>query len=221
MNIGIKQLNFYKNRIKRQLESIRGDIGELKYELYTKMVDGCEDYYELLEMAELEMQIDFLNYTNGNIMNKLEKDNITVRDLKEAIDNDNRAYLNMPIETDEEDEILSNYAEMSEDEQDELNAAIARQLAERELNMPDEERHRDMDYLPGMEVNAMLEEQYEEEQIASLFEGDDDMEDDYDPDYVTFITHNSPFPFDFAKVEGNEMTVVYKSGYTLVFNREY
>ncbi len=44
---------------------------------------------------------------------------------------------------------------------------------------------------------------------------------DYNPDYVTFITHNSPFPFDFAKVEGNEMTVVYKSGYTLVFNREY
>lgn len=43
----------------------------------------------------------------------------------------------------------------------------------------------------------------------------------YGHDYVTFITHNSPFPFDFAKVEGNEMMVFYKSGYMQIFFREY
>ena len=83
MNVSIKQLNFFKNRILQQLEGIRGDIGELRYELYIKMVEACDNIDELKEMCELEMQIDFLNYTKGNIINKLEQENITVRELKE------------------------------------------------------------------------------------------------------------------------------------------
>lgn len=184
MNVGIKQLNFYKNRIKQQLANIRSDIGELKYELYIKMVDICEDYHELLEMAELEMQIDFLKYTNGNIMDKLEKDNITVRDLKEAIDRDAREALDKPIETDEEYELMANMEDMSEVDDAELDAALLRQLIQREEDMPDEERNRDSDYLPGMEVSARIEEQWENEQIESLFDydEDDDEYDEYDED---------------------------------------
>ena len=182
MNVGIKQLNFYKNRIKQQLDNIRSDIGDLKYELYIKMVDGCEDYYELLEMAELEMQIDFLNYTKGNIMNKLEKENITVRDLKEAIDNETMLHLDKPIETDEEYEIMSNMEDMSEVDDSELDAAILRQLIQREEAMPEEERNRDNDYLPGMEVNARLEEQWEDEQLESLFDFDDEDEEENEED---------------------------------------
>ena len=182
MNVGIKQLNFYKNRIKQQLDNIRSDIGDLKYELYIKMVDGCEDYYELLEMAELEMQIDFLNYTKGNIMSKLEKENITVRDLKEAIDNETMLHLDKPIETDEEYEIMSNMEDMSEVDDSELDAAILRQLIQREEAMPEEERNRDNDYLPGMEVNARLEEQWEDEQLESLFEFDDEDEEENEED---------------------------------------
>ena len=182
MNVGIKQLNFYKNRIKQQLDNIRSDIGDLKYELYIKMVDGCEDYYELLEMAELEMQIDFLNYTKGNIMNKLEKENITVRDLKEAIDNETMLHLDKPIETDEEYEIMSNMEDMSEVDDSELDAAILRQLIQREEAMPEEERNRDNAYLPGMEVNARLEEQWEDEQLESLFEFDDEDEEENEED---------------------------------------
>ena len=180
MNIGIKQLNFIKNKIKSQLDDIRSDIGELRYDLYIKMVDGCDDYYQLLEMAELELQIDYLNYTNNNIINKLEEENTTVKDLRQAIDSNginSDRYLDEPIETDDAYETLENFNDMSNEEQDKFLDAVARNIQERLNNEPDEEKDRDYSEIPGMEVNDKLEEEYEDEQLARFISGDDNPEE--------------------------------------------
>jgi len=202
MNVSIKQLNFFKNRILQQLEGIRGDIGELRYELYIKMVEACDNIDELKEMCELEMQIDFLNYTKGNIINKLEQENITVRELKEAIDNDKQEYLNMSIETDEEDEFIEEYLGMDGEEQEELDAALLRQLIAREDSLPEEEKNRNPKYLPGMEINEVLEEQYEEERIENLFDSEEypDDYDEYDEDDED-ITEDED---EYSKILGDE-----------------
>ena len=83
-HIGSKQLAYFKEKIKHELEKIREDIGDLRYNLYVATVDQCDDYDQLREMAELEMQIDFIEYTKAFIKDRLHEKSVDIQDLKKV-----------------------------------------------------------------------------------------------------------------------------------------
>ena len=79
-----KKLSFFKERIKEKLEQIREDIPEIRYKLWIASVDACDDYNELREMAELDMQLDLFEYTRNEINPKLEQLNMNITELREG-----------------------------------------------------------------------------------------------------------------------------------------
>ena len=54
-----RKIVFFKNYIKSQIASLRDSLGEARYNLYLATVDSIEDYEELKELAELELQIEY------------------------------------------------------------------------------------------------------------------------------------------------------------------
>ena len=79
-----KRLEFFKQKIKEKLESIRGDIPEIRYKLWVASIDACNDYNELREMAELDMQLALFDYTRNEINPKIEKLNIELEQLRQS-----------------------------------------------------------------------------------------------------------------------------------------
>lgn len=78
----LKRIQFYKELIKHKLDSIKDIIGDLKYRVYLGVVEECDDYNELREMAELDMHIEFVEYIKKYILDKLSEDNVSIDDLR-------------------------------------------------------------------------------------------------------------------------------------------
>ena len=172
-HIGSKQLAYFKEKIKHELEKIREDIGDLRYNLYVATVDQCDDYDQLREMAELEMQIDFIEYTKTFIKDRLHEKSVDIQDLKKVC---------YPPYDEDSLEIEENDMEAELDSEETL-AALALALHKRLENEPVEER--DKVYVPGerlgMDIEPELTEEEEFELLEKEMEEDTaDLENQYD-----------------------------------------
>ena len=80
-----KRLEYFKKHIKEKLESVKDDIPDRRYRLWIAAIDDCEDYDELREMAELDMQLDMFEYTRNEINPKLQRLNLEMDEIRGAI----------------------------------------------------------------------------------------------------------------------------------------
>ena len=181
-----KQLNFFKNYIKGKLNTIKDDIGHIRYKLYIAMVDECNNYSELREMAELEMQIDMIAYTNGELAGKLKELNT---DFESVINIDNTVEYKIPEETAEENN------ELFEDmEDDDVMDAMAHMLMQRIANEPEEEKLREelLDSIDesGFNVDDINVDELDESDFGELddilSEEEVEQDDDFDFDESDF-----------------------------------
>lgn len=153
----MSKLIYFKEKIKKELDSIKDEIGELRYNLYINMVDTCNNYDELREMAELELQIDFLKYTKEAIKDKLQQRDVNINDLRKVY----YPYIEDEAPDLEEDEI-----EASIDDPDTL-AAMAIFVSKRLQDEPEEERNKE--HTIGERIGQDIEiELTEEEELEIL-----------------------------------------------------
>lgn len=153
-----KRLDYFKGKIRNTLELIRDDLGETRYELYMAMVDKCNDYAELREMAELEMQLEFIEYARGNIQEPLRDRQVDISDLNKICVGTDRAKF-MPSE-DDEIETDGFFNGFEGEAGDEAMAFALRRMLDKAPLTPD--------YHPG----------YTDEEVAeAMGETDDDDED--------------------------------------------
>ena len=52
-----KKIEFYRNKIIGKLNRLKDGISKEKYDYFCAIVNGCEDFSSLREMADLDMQI--------------------------------------------------------------------------------------------------------------------------------------------------------------------
>lgn len=132
VSVSDQRLQFYKARIKEKLADIKDDLGPLRFKLYNAMVDECDDYEELREMAELEMQLELLDYTRNEITGRLLAEQINIADIKKAANN---------IDTSSKS-IVYNQDDLEDDLEDpDIASAMAFLLAKRLAAEPIEEKN--------------------------------------------------------------------------------
>ena len=166
-----QRIRFFKNKIREVLTLYKKEIGDTRYSLYMEMVERVNDYNELKEMADLEMQIDMLEYTRDFIKKPLEKKEVEIKDLRNVFDT--KMWDNTSEDMEEE--------ELIEDMDSEENLALMAYVLEKRLReMPEEEKNREI--IPGnrigMEVNDSIEEELMEEEYFGSIEDDTEDEDD-------------------------------------------
>lgn len=148
-----QKLEFFKQFIKEKLEKIREDIPARRYRLLLAVIDDCDDYNELREMAELDMQIDLFEYTKTEINPKVQQLNLDMDTIREA-------QSTYPVqEKPTDDTSPSDYTteELIEDLDDPIiGAAMVAMLAARAASEPLEETYRD-DMLNGSDDQPSLE----------------------------------------------------------------
>ena len=153
----MSKLIYFKEKIKKELDSIKDEIGELRYNLYINMVDTCNNYDELREMAELELQIDFLKYTKEAIKDKLQQRDVNINDLRKVY---------YPSIEDEAPDLEEDEIEASIDDPDTL-AAMAIFVSKRLQDEPEEERNKE--HTTGERIGQDIEiELTEEEELEIL-----------------------------------------------------
>ena len=59
------RVEFFRNRIKNRLKELHPYMAPEKAKLYDLMLDDCDSYDELREMAELDMQFKLAQYIKG------------------------------------------------------------------------------------------------------------------------------------------------------------
>lgn len=147
-----RRLEFFKEKIKETLESVKNDIPEIRYKLWIASIDACEDYDELREMAELDMQLDMFEYTKNEINPKLAKLNMDIKEIREGksiVIKNTDGENNSPKKLSQENMDVGpveNYSteEMLEDMDDpEIDAAMASILMARLATEPLEETYRE------------------------------------------------------------------------------
>lgn len=178
MDVTTKRLNYFKNKIRMSLEKIKDDLGDLRYELYLTMVDRCDDYKELREMAELEMQLEFIEYTRGQIMKPINDRQIDISDLNKVCYGPDQADLVITEQTPIEDDGF--YSAAGEQSNELLALALQRAIQSAPLTL---------DHHPGIsdeEIDEAERERREREEAAELaalgIGGDDSDEDEEDQD---------------------------------------
>lgn len=87
MNTEEKRVQFFKNKITARLEELRDYMPDLRYRLYKTMIDDCNSYDEIREMAELDLQFNMIKYVN-ELKDKLKVNNTNLEEL-EAITSNN------------------------------------------------------------------------------------------------------------------------------------
>lgn len=135
-----QRLEFFKDFIKEKLQGLKEDIPARRYRLLLAVIDDCDDYNELREMAELDMQIDLFEYTKTEISPKMAQLNMEMAEIRESqstyVVQDKPITTSGPVEYTTED--------MLEDMDDpEIDAAMAAILAARLQTEPLEETYRD------------------------------------------------------------------------------
>ena len=193
-----KRLEYFKKHIKEKLESVKDDIPDRRYRLWIAAIDDCEDYDELREMAELDMQLDMFEYTRNEINPKLQRLNLEMDEIRGAktmqepsktvgktLGTNEFSSLTMPDSDDEEEYTTG---EMLEDLDDpEMEAAMAAIIAARMASEPWEEANRE-EMLDSIIGDTSAEEDIEglsEEDFGDLADAGDSLEvdeDDFDID---------------------------------------
>ena len=79
--MGENAIQFYKELITRHIESAKDSLSNTKYRIYMAIVDSCNDLEKLKDMADFDMQNDFLIYSR-EINNKLGEYNTTIDELE-------------------------------------------------------------------------------------------------------------------------------------------
>ena len=143
-----KRLEYLKIRIKNQLDTIKDEIGPLRYKLYCAITDDCDNFEELRDMAEMELQIDALSYSKG-LMEKLKEYNVGIEDLRDAGCNKDTENTE---ETDDEEEDIEYEEEGTEEctyedlieglEDEEMLDIMSSILDIRDDTEPEEEKYR-------------------------------------------------------------------------------
>lgn len=185
-----KQLEFFKEKIIQTLSEVRNDIGETRYSLYVQMVLQCNDYDELKEMAELEMQLDSIAYTKQSIKDKLTKQSVDIKDLRKVCYPPYNTSDEQVLETGELDEMIDDPNTLS---------LMALQLQKRLEETPPEELQRPQefdadDFLTEDERLNNLAIQFDRESIEEALaagipiEGESEDEDEEEQDNDTFDT---------------------------------
>ena len=193
-----KRLEYFKKHIKEKLESVKDDIPDRRYRLWIAAIDDCEDYDELREMAELDMQLDMFEYTRNEINPKLQRLNLEMDEIRGAktmqepsktvgktLGTNEFSSLTMPDSDDEEEYTTG---EMLEDLDDpEMEAAMAAIIAARMASEPWEEANRE-EMLDSIIGDTSAEEDIEglsEDDFGDLADAGDSLEvdeDDFDID---------------------------------------
>lgn len=173
-----KQLEFFKEKIIQTLSEVRNDIGETRYSLYVQMVLQCNDYDELKEMAELEMQLDSIAYTKQSIKDKLTKQSVDIKDLRKVCYPPYNTSDEQVLETGELDEMIDDPNTLS---------LMALQLQKRLEETPPEELQRPQefdadDFLTEDERLNNLAIQFEKESIEEALEAGIPIEEESDED---------------------------------------
>ena len=82
-----RKIQFFKDKITARLEELRDFMPEIKYKLYKTMIEDCDSYDEIKEMAELDLQFNMIKYVN-ELKDKLKDNNTNLEEL-EAVTNKN------------------------------------------------------------------------------------------------------------------------------------
>ncbi len=172
--IGGQQLQYFKNKIKVELDKIKSDIGETRYKLYITMVEECNDYDELRELAELELEMDYLDYVKNNINNRLQEKSVDIKDLRKVCyppyEQDAE---DAPLEEDDLEEDIE-----SEETQDLLAFAMFRRLQEEPLE--EQGKVYEQGVRIGQDVEIPLTEEEELElMVKEAMEDEEDLEESY------------------------------------------
>ena len=86
----VNKIEFFRNKIKQNIDSIKTAISEVRYELYMAMIEDCESYSELRDMADIELQLNMIKYAK-ELENKLRINNIDINELEKASNNSLKA----------------------------------------------------------------------------------------------------------------------------------
>ena len=163
--INQKAIDFLKNRIRARLAEVADQMGKYRFRLYMAMVDECNDFDELKEMAELDLQMDLFDYVRNEINPMLDELNMSIADVR-RMDIGDIPPLSNPLQ--DYDIEPTEIEELMEDE--EANAAMAMMLMNRIKNEPDEEKYR-------QEIlDFQLEEKPDIDSIDDIDESDDDLD---------------------------------------------
>lgn len=185
-----RKIQFFKNKIKARIEELRDFMPEIKYKLYKTMIEDCDSYDEIREMAELDLQFNMIHYVK-DLKDKLKDNNTNIEEL-EAVTNKNVRASKLVVITPKPKNKLTNTEKLAdidlstlgEDMEDEdVLASAANLLLLRMRTMPPEELYRE-------EI-----ENYEDDNIEDidnldadgLFEETDEaLENDDDDDELEF-----------------------------------
>lgn len=81
-----QQLAYFKEKLNKQLDSVKELLGEYRYKVFHIMVDECEDYDALRMMADIEMQLDSLEYEKKRVKDRLERKDVSIKDIRLSTD---------------------------------------------------------------------------------------------------------------------------------------
>lgn len=171
-NNSTQQIQFYKERIREKLLDLRDDIGEMRFKLYMAFVAECESYSELREMAEMEMQIELIEYTKTEIKQKLKDCNVCLDELRRVSD----TSYNTIITAKEEKTAAGTDGEYSENEDDTALYEDTRGIMGIEDIPDDEEQDDEMSDLLAFSLAARLAKEPLEESFR-VFDDDDDTQE--------------------------------------------
>lgn len=203
VGVSSDRLEFYRKFVKEQLDIIKETMSSSRYSLYIKTVEECQDLGELMEMAELDLQIDMSKYTmdiEARLKNEL---NISMADVKKLSgvtkEVESKAEA-MKQELEEqsledllwvlqarkgnkdfyqqmletlEEERIQREAEKKLEEEDEF-----RSLGEVDYEYNDQDSDEDEDEEDEEDEYSALGEEDEEDEYSAL--GEEDSEDEYD-----------------------------------------
>ena len=188
-----KGVEFLKNRILNWLNQVKDLLGPYRYRLFVAMVEECNDFDELRDMAELDLQMDLFDYVRDEIEPKLEELNLSLSDLRKLDSDVDYSKLAKPANLElEPDDIMDAM------DDDEVNSAMAAVLTARLANEPIEEKYRqeilDFTYESDPEVACREIDDIDDAELAQyanagagepddMFEDDDESELEAYSDY--------------------------------------
>lgn len=77
-------IEFYRSIVLKNIEETKDTITDTKYKLYVAIVNNCNNLEELKDLADFNMQNDFLEYTKS-ISNRLGEYGTTMGELEEVL----------------------------------------------------------------------------------------------------------------------------------------
>jgi len=136
------KIKFMRELIKDRLSKVREQITEEAYLLYCSMVDDCSDYEELKHMADIELQVGYIEYINVNIVKRLKDMGYDLANVSEVLKGfcgiDSPIDLsNREVERDDVFDVRELIMGDDEELQTEIMAGVIREMAARMQNTPD------------------------------------------------------------------------------------